>query len=414
MKLNKKRTYSILIQYTEDKIIFDPPPRPPAQRQTLIKPKPQPNPKSNPSNKQQRKCRGGQRQETDRSIVLWIDQGDQGRAGVVVGGVKRWRRRRKAKAQTETEIATVRLGREMGSHSRSTSTMPPLLWLCCLLLSSVPASLAFSTARATAARHPQTRIAASATGEDDDSHGSDDDAAVAGVTLKMAFDASPSWGVADLSETKSERFTSPASLDMVHRLRRASDAVLVGRATVERDDCSLTVRRVALGEGGRQPVRVVLDPSSRLGCGKHTLLNDGLPTIVYHLHDADADGIAKAACDSVAYVGLRPSDRGSDGSSSLCPLEVVKDLAARGLRHVMVEGGPATARAFLEARAVDRAILVRAPVEFEIPVPALMDEETLKRAGLYMVGTAVMGGDSVEYWTRDGFSWPTSDLPMWP
>ena len=34
---------------------------------------------------------------------------------------------------------------------------------------------------------------------------------VTGVTLKMAFDQQ--WAVADMSETKSERFTSPASLD---------------------------------------------------------------------------------------------------------------------------------------------------------------------------------------------------------
>ena len=52
---------------------------------------------------------------------------------------------------------------------------------------------------------------------------------VTGVTLKMAFDSSDAWGVADLSETKSERFTSPESLDMVHRLRRESSAILVGR-----------------------------------------------------------------------------------------------------------------------------------------------------------------------------------------
>mmetsp|Transcript_41698 Transcript_41698/g.48663 ORF Transcript_41698/g.48663 Transcript_41698/m.48663 type:complete len:176 (-) Transcript_41698:1269-1796(-) len=42
---------------------------------------------------------------------------------------------------------------------------------------------------------------------------------VVGVTLKIAFDES--WSVADNSDEKSERFTSPKSLDMVHRLRRA-------------------------------------------------------------------------------------------------------------------------------------------------------------------------------------------------
>eukprot|EP00984_Skeletonema_dohrnii_P031387 scaffold23795_cov75-Skeletonema_dohrnii-CCMP3373.AAC.1 len=112
---------------------------------------------------------------------------------------------------------------------------------------------------------------------------------VTGVTLKMAFDSSPVWGVADLSETKSERFTSPESLDMVHRLRRDSSAVLVGRGTVEFDDCSLSVRRVELGEGQEQPVRVILDPSLSLVGGEYAIFNDGLRTIVYYSQAAAQD-----------------------------------------------------------------------------------------------------------------------------
>ena len=37
----------------------------------------------------------------------------------------------------------------------------------------------------------------------------EEDEVVTGVTLKMAFDSSEVWGVADISETKSELFTSP-------------------------------------------------------------------------------------------------------------------------------------------------------------------------------------------------------------
>ncbi|KAL9191495.1 hypothetical protein ACHAXT_001201 [Thalassiosira profunda] len=240
---------------------------------------------------------------------------------------------------------------------------------------------------------------------------------VTGVTLKMAFDSSPAWGVADLSETKSERFTSPESLDMVHRLRRDSSAVLVGRGTVERDDCSLTVRRVELGEGESQPVRVVLDPSLSILDGDYTLLKDGLPTIIYYLQYKGTDEKANAvSSDAVSLVGLSPSSENAAdcGRWTLSPSEVIKDLADRGLVHIMVEGGPATARAFLEASAVDRAILVRAPVEFEMPVPAGMDQDTLKCAGLTLIGTSDMGGDTVEYWTRDGLTWPYPELEMWP
>lgn len=233
----------------------------------------------------------------------------------------------------------------------------------------------------------------------------------------MAFDSSPAWGVADLSETKSERFTSPESLDMVHRLRRESAAVLVGRGTVEFDDCSLTVRRVELGDGKVQPVRVIIDPSLSLIRGDFVILKDGLPTIIYHSQTGSIEKKVKTTSGFVTLVGLGPlpeDDAGDGGKSSISPVEVVKDLADRGLSHIMVEGGPATARAFLNAHAVDRAILVRAPIEFEIPVPAEMDECTLESAGLQMIGTSIMGGDSVEYWTRDGEPWPNPELSMWP
>jgi len=243
---------------------------------------------------------------------------------------------------------------------------------------------------------------------------------VNGVTLKMAFDSSSVWGVADLSETKSERFTSPESLDMVHRLRRESSAVLVGRGTVEFDDCSLTVRRVKLGEGQEQPVRVILDPSLSLVGGDYAIFNDGLRTIIYYSIAAQNQDVSfpsiPSSSECVTFVPLTPliDAKNNDKILSLSPSQIIQDLSARGLTHIMVEGGPATARVFLNAGLVDRAILVRAPVEFQIPVPALMNKDTMKSAGLNMIGTTEMGGDVVEYWTREGLEWPTDNLSSWP
>ena len=139
----------------------------------------------------------------------------------------------------------------------------------------------------------------------------------------MAFDSSPVWGVADLSETKSERFTSPETLDMVHRLRRDSSAVLVGRGTVKFDDCSLTVRRVELGEGQEQPVRVILDPSLSLIGGDYAIFNDGLRTIIYYSQLAAAENedvsLPSSNSDCVTFVPLAPSldTEANDGMLSL-------------------------------------------------------------------------------------------------
>ena len=98
----------------------------------------------------------------------------------------------------------------------------------------------------------------------------------------------------------------------------------------------------------------------------------------------------------------------------ISPTKIVQDLANRGLRHIMVEGGPATASAFLDACVVDRAILVRVPIIFNIPAPAEVNESTLILAGLQFIGTSSMGGDTIDYWTRNGLPWPTLQLNLWP
>ena len=248
----------------------------------------------------------------------------------------------------------------------------------------------------------------------------DQESKVVGVTLKMAFDESSVWGVAEKSPT-SERFTSPESLDMVHRLRRESSAVLVGRGTVERDDCSLTVRRVEMD--GDQPVRVVVDPRLKIlqEKKKYTLLNDGLPTIIYHA--VSNSGIAVESSytcsDAVTLVEMKQqlvsgSVDSSEQQYALSPTDIINDLLLRGLKHVMVEGGPATAIQFLDSKLVDRAILVRAPIQFKAPIPAGFNKEKLKQAGLVMIGSEIMGGDTVEYWVREGMEWPTKDLTLWP
>ena len=267
----------------------------------------------------------------------------------------------------------------------------------------------------------QMKVQCTRTSLNNSNENNQDSKEVVGVTLKMAFDASPLWGVAEQSPT-SERFTSPESLDMVHRLRRESCAVLVGRGTVERDDCSLTVRRVEMD--GDQPVRVLLDPQLKLlndEKKEYTLLKDGLRTIIYHaVSNNGLEVIKKYACsDAVMLVEMAQhpisgSTESSGQQYTLSPAGIIQDLSSRGLTHIMVEGGPATAIQFLDAKLIDRAILVRAPIQFKAPIPAGFNQEKLKEAGLVMLGSEVMGGDTVEYWVREGMEWPTKDLNLWP
>lgn len=106
----------------------------------------------------------------------------------------------------------------------------------------------------------------------------------------------------------------------VQRLRRESDAVLVGAGTVRADDPQLTVRDAG-GEPlpGRQPLRVVL-------------------------------GRAPAGARVLPALELE-GDLGA----------ILADLAGRGVLQLLVEGGPRVAHDFHAAGLVDRYVFYLAP-----------------------------------------------------
>ena len=259
-----------------------------------------------------------------------------------------------------------------------------------------------------------------------------------GVTLKIAFDSQNS--VADLSSEKSGRFTSKKSLDMVHRLRRVSDAILVGRSTVEIDDCTLTVRRVPLSPPGQQmphrmtlhnqtqPTRVVLDPKLQLQLDQFQIANDTLETIVVYAVTEDLKIIGGSEEDAinkyyvktenkdfknVQYLGVLPI--GEQGTSRISTRRICNILEEEfGLHHIMVEGGPNTALQFLKEKMVDRAIIVHAPILFRDPLPSNITPKILEQAGLELVGSYKLGVDSVDCYSRSSIPWPSDPISSWP
>jgi riboflavin-specific deaminase-like protein len=236
----------------------------------------------------------------------------------------------------------------------------------------------------------------------------DDSAMINGVTLKIAFDSQ--WGVADMSSEKSERFTCSESLDMVHRLRRCSDAVLVGRATVEKDNCTLTVRRVPLLRDEKQPVRIILDPDRTLRLENYQIFRDGLRTFIIHKHH-EVEETSSTEFPDVTFIGLPPSGNGK----RLSTRQICEVLAAKyDIHHVMVEGGPDTARSFLEEGMVDRAILVHAPLCFKEPLLSNLSASSFDEAGLRLLGEGTLGVDHVDYWSRPELPWPTQPPSKWP
>jgi diaminohydroxyphosphoribosylaminopyrimidine deaminase/5-amino-6-(5-phosphoribosylamino)uracil reductase len=133
----------------------------------------------------------------------------------------------------------------------------------------------------------------------------------------------------------------------VHRLRDRVDAVLVGSGTALADDPRLTARLP--GGGGRDPLRVVLDTELALP-RRLALFRGGPPTLVAH-----AVARPRPAPPGVELLRCR---RGPGG---LLLRDVVEKLAARGVTHLLVEGGARVHAAFLAAGLVDRMAVFVAP-----------------------------------------------------
>jgi len=139
-----------------------------------------------------------------------------------------------------------------------------------------------------------------------------------------------------------------------HRMRDASDAILVGVGTILADDPMLTVRHVQ----GRDPIRVVLDADLRtpptaavLGRNAESSAN----TLIFHAPDAD---LARREALRGPGVELIPVSRHARGVDVM---EALKALGERDLVRLLVEGGSHVHGTFLDLGLADRAAIFIAP-----------------------------------------------------
>ncbi|GAA2727159.1 hypothetical protein GCM10010439_32410 [Actinocorallia aurantiaca] len=160
----------------------------------------------------------------------------------------------------------------------------------------------------------------------------------------------------DLTE---ERLTlsNAADLDRVDAVRATMDAIMVGANTIRRDDPSLLIKsrarrmdrisrglpedlvKVTVTGGG------VLDPDSRF------FTTGASPKLVY-AGEETAEALAAELGAAATVIDM--------GSRVELPV-LLADLAARGIRRLMVEGGGTVHTGFLSAGLVDELHLVVAP-----------------------------------------------------
>ena len=205
---------------------------------------------------------------------------------------------------------------------------------------------------------------------------------------KPIFDAPPDrpFVVAQLGQSldgriaaasgESRYINGPGALDHLHRLRALCDAVVVGAGAVIADDPLLTVRRVE----GRNPARVVIDPSYRVPSAARCLAPDGTRRIVV------------TAAKAEAPPGVELLNIPLTNATMSCKA-IVSELFNRGLRRVLIEGGAATVSAFISEDAVDRLHVLVAPlilgsgkIGIELPNILSLGEARRPEVQIYCLG----------------------------
>jgi diaminohydroxyphosphoribosylaminopyrimidine deaminase/5-amino-6-(5-phosphoribosylamino)uracil reductase len=171
------------------------------------------------------------------------------------------------------------------------------------------------------------------------------------VTLKMGASLDGKVAAGDGS---SRWITGEAAREDAHRLRAASDAILVGAGTAVADRPSLTVRLPEYR--GRQPLRVLLDGRGTVRPAG-ALFGGGAPTLVVTTPSAPEDRRAawEAAGAEVVVIGDGP-DQARVPLGSLLEL-----LGKRDVQSVLIEGGPTVAWEAVRTAWVDRFVLYLAP-----------------------------------------------------
>lgn len=151
--------------------------------------------------------------------------------------------------------------------------------------------------------------------------------------------------------------SNEADLQRVDAVRAEADAILVGAATVRHDNPRLLVRSAHLRAGRRcqgrpdSPTKVTVTESGRLDRRNSFFTTGDSDKLVYC-----ASGSSASVRDRLAGVATVV-----DAGQPIDLADVVRDLRARDVRRLMVEGGGRIHTQFLTQGLADELHLVVAP-----------------------------------------------------
>jgi diaminohydroxyphosphoribosylaminopyrimidine deaminase/5-amino-6-(5-phosphoribosylamino)uracil reductase len=137
----------------------------------------------------------------------------------------------------------------------------------------------------------------------------------------------------------------------VHQMRHQHDAIVVGVNTVLTDNPQLTTR---LPQGGKNPVRIVMDSTLRIPLNAKVLTDEQAPTWIFTTEQANREKWRQLEERGIRVFSI--------GEGPKVDVESMLDiLGEENISSLFVEGGSQVNSAFLHARAVNKVISYIAP-----------------------------------------------------
>lgn len=156
------------------------------------------------------------------------------------------------------------------------------------------------------------------------------------------------------SSGDSQWVSGPESREFVHRLRDRVDAIMVGIGTVLGDNPRLTTR---LPDGGRDPLRVVVDSNLRIPEDAAVLsVASEAPTLIVTTHAASSEKLARLRNRGTEVLQV------AERNGRVDPSEMMTRLGGLGVQSILLEGGSELNSALLHAGMIDRVMLFFAPL----------------------------------------------------
>ena len=151
---------------------------------------------------------------------------------------------------------------------------------------------------------------------------------------------------------QSKWITNETSRAYGYKLRDIYDGIMVGINTVIEDNPMLTARV----DGGKNPIRIVVDSSLRIDINANVVQDKSAKTIVATTDKADKDKILKLQAQNVDVIVVD-----KDENDKVDIEKLLNILGQQNICSILVEGGATLSGSFVAKKLVDKVYFFIAP-----------------------------------------------------